>query len=341
MNKRTIITLLAMLVWGTVLFHGTPVSASTYSAAQYSGNMAADGSIVIGEEAVVYFAIDKNPGLYAGSYTLTYDTGQLQYMGCSAMSEGSGTLIVANEKKAGSVSIAFVSPNIIGGTGNLVAMRFQTKRSGNTKLQIDDLRLTDPDMKELSLAGAKTYTLSVADLEIPTLTVKNTADSLQLTWKKIRGAAGYYVYRKSGNGKYSKIKQISSPDTVSYKDKSVKSGTVYTYTVRAFNRLQTGNSAAPKTNRFLAPVKLSKPKNTGKGIRLSWKKVTGAKGYYLYRKVGNGAYKKLAKIKGASKVSYLDKKVSNKKKYTYKVVVYNGKSLSVDSNKKKITCKKK
>lgn len=56
--------------------------------------------------------------------------------------------------------------------------------------------------------------------------------------------------------------------------------------------------------------------NRKKGIKIKWKKVSGATGYLLYR---DG--KKIATIKKGSTVSYLDKKASVKgKKYKYKLV---------------------
>ena len=56
--------------------------------------------------------------------------------------------------------------------------------------------------------------------------------------------------------------------------------------------------------------------NTAAGVRLSWKKVTGATGYIVY--CGN---RKAAQIKKGSTVTFTDKKAkTNGKKYTYKVI---------------------
>ena len=69
--------------------------------------------------------------------------------------------------------------------------------------------------------------------------------------------------------------------------------------------------------------KVAKVKNAGStknSAKLSWTKVSGAKGYELYRATSkNGTYKKVATT---SKTSYQDKKLSSKKTYYYKVRAY-------------------
>ena len=69
--------------------------------------------------------------------------------------------------------------------------------------------------------------------------------------------------------------------------------------------------------------KVAKVKNAGStknSAKQSWTKVSGAKGYELYRATSkNGTYKKVATT---SKTSYQDKKLSSKKTYYYKVRAY-------------------
>ncbi len=75
----------------------------------------------------------------------------------------------------------------------------------------------------------------------------------------------------------------------------------------------------------LAKVKITSLKNKTKGILIKWGKVSGAKGYYVYRKSGSGSFKKIATLTGKSTLSYKDKSVKNENgtKYSYKVVAYN------------------
>lgn len=57
-------------------------------------------------------------------------------------------------------------------------------------------------------------------------------------------------------------------------------------------------------------------------VKITWKKVRNAKAYVIYRsEKKNKGYVKIKTLKGAKKVSYIDKKVKKGKKYYYRVVV--------------------
>lgn len=73
-----------------------------------------------------------------------------------------------------------------------------------------------------------------------------------------------------------------------------------------------------------AKTKIRKATGAKKAATITWKKVSGADGYYVYRSTSkNGTYKKVATIKGASKTSYTNKKLKSKTTYYYKVAAYN------------------
>ena len=61
-----------------------------------------------------------------------------------------------------------------------------------------------------------------------------------LTWKKVKNATGYEVYRSdSKNGTYKKVTTISKAATVKYTDKKgLKKGKTYYYKVRAYNKVK-------------------------------------------------------------------------------------------------------
>ncbi|MCD8018267.1 MAG: fibronectin type III domain-containing protein [Clostridiales bacterium] len=75
----------------------------------------------------------------------------------------------------------------------------------------------------------------------------------------------------------------------------------------------------------LSNVKISSLKNTSKGIKIKWSRLSSASGYYVYRKTTSGGYKKIKTIKSATTVSYTDTSVKSSKNgtiYTYKIVPY-------------------
>lgn len=90
-------------------------------------------------------------------------------------------------------------------------------------------------------------------------------------------------------------------------------------------------------------VKGLKVKRGKKKAKLSWKKVNGADGYIVYRKVGKGKFKKVKTVKGDT-VKFTNKKLKKKKTYSYKVVAYmnveGSKVLSKESKTKKVKIKK-
>ncbi|MCD7753053.1 MAG: fibronectin type III domain-containing protein, partial [Clostridiales bacterium] len=76
----------------------------------------------------------------------------------------------------------------------------------------------------------------------------NAATGVKVSWGKVTGASGYYVYRKTSGGTFSKIATVTSGSTVSYTDKTAKSGTTYYYTVRAYKG---GTTSSYVTNKYI------------------------------------------------------------------------------------------
>jgi hypothetical protein len=159
--------------------------------------------------------------------------------------------------------------------------------------------------------------------------VKNSDSGITLTWKKVAGVDGYYVYHKSGNGSYSRIGTITNNATVSYLDTKVSAGVTYTYTVIAYK--SSINSSYDKAGKSI--VRLSKPSisrsNSSSGVTLSWNKIAGSKGYSIDKKTGSGSWK--TAVQKTTSLSWTDKNVSNGTQYTYRVRAYNGSSYSAYS----------
>lgn len=61
-----------------------------------------------------------------------------------------------------------------------------------------------------------------------------SAKKATLSWKKVDGANGYVVYRKTNNGRWQIIKKITKGSTTSLTDTKLSKGKKYTYTVRAY-----------------------------------------------------------------------------------------------------------
>lgn len=175
----------------------------------------------------------------------------------------------------------------------------------------------------------------VGKKEVKLNSVNNSVNGPVIKWSTLPTGKEYYVYRKEINKTgWVKLATVGE-DTTSYTDKTAKSGKNYTYTVRCNDGKYTSlyNKTGLKIT-CLATPKLKSVAGTGAAgdAVLKWNKVSGAKGYYVYRKGGTLSeyeWKKIATIKSGDTVSYTDKKARNASwNYTYTVKAYNGKSYS-------------
>ncbi len=166
------------------------------------------------------------------------------------------------------------------------------------------------------------------------ITATRKSSGVQLSWSKVNGALGYQIYRRTnGAGAWSYIAKVSGGTKVAYLDKTAKSANSYEYKIKTYGAYTTGFSGA--TAVCLVAPKLTSVKNAAKGINVTWKASGGASKYVVYRKTGNGSYKKLKTV-SANTVSYLDKTAKAGTKYTYAVKAQNGSVYSGYSNVKAI-----
>ena len=154
------------------------------------------------------------------------------------------------------------------------------------------------------------------------ITLTNNSAGVLIKWSKCAGAKGYYVYKKTSSG-WSKVATISGANVVSYVDKNVKSGSTYTYMIKAFN----GNYVSAYDYdgvkiSFLKAPKVSSVKSTKTGMQVKYSACSGAQGYYIYRKTSNTSWKKIATVKGASTQVYYDKTTKKGTSYAYTVRAY-------------------
>ena len=156
-----------------------------------------------------------------------------------------------------------------------------------------------------------------------------TYNSVTLSWKKISGASGYAVYRaESKNGEWKKIKTIKSGSTKTYKDKGLIPGKTYYYKVRAYRTVSGKNvygaySEVVKAKPALKKPSLKKSTVNYDSVKLTWKKISGASGYKIYRSTSaDGTYKRVKNITSASTLTYTDSGLTAGTTYYYKIRAY-------------------
>lgn len=210
--------------------------------------------------------------------------------------------------------------------------------SGSTKWSLIDT-VTGTSFTDKTVKSGKKYTYRVRAskgdvmsgynevskyfLSSPKLSsAKNSASGVKVSWAKVTGAEGYNVYRKTGSGDYKKIGTTAS---TAYTDKTAKSGTTYTYTVKAYKSKTESSYNSGLSCKYLAAPKVETKLYTS-SINLSWDKISNAKEYAVYRKAsGESKYQKIATTTGTS---YKDTNVKNNKTYYYQVKAVNGKTVS-------------
>ena len=178
-------------------------------------------------------------------------------------------------------------------------------------------------------SGYESKGTTIKSLATPQVKADNVGAGVKVSWNKCAGASGYYVYRKNANGTWTRIAKITSGSTLSYTDKSVKSGKKYTYTVKAVSGSYTSYyDTVGASSLFLTTPKISSSKSTSKGVQVKYNTISGAKGYYIYRKTTNGNWVRVGNVKSGTTGTFTDKTAKKGATYIYTVRAYNGSTRS-------------
>ncbi len=178
-----------------------------------------------------------------------------------------------------------------------------------------------------SNSGYNKTGISILFLSAPTVKLADKSGYVSVSWNKITSAKGYVIYKKTGSGSYKKLKTVTSGSTLSYSDKSVKSGTKYAYYVKAYNGSTYSGYKTAVTILYLSAPTLKVSKSSKYKLYLKWSKITGAKQYELqYRKTGSSTWK----TAGITKSTACG--VNFKGKYDWRIRSINGSTKSAFSS---------
>ena len=151
----------------------------------------------------------------------------------------------------------------------------------------------------------------------PTVSINRSNGKPKLSWKAVSGATKYWIYR-STDGK--NFKYFDSTTKTSYTNSGAASGTKYYYRVKAVTvvngkNVVSANSSTKSLLTSLAKPSVSITTSNGKP-KLSWKAVTGADKYYIYRSTDG---KTFSYWDSTTKTSYVNSGAKKNTKYYYKV----------------------
>ena len=162
----------------------------------------------------------------------------------------------------------------------------------------------------------------------PSVSITTSKGKPKLTWKAVKGADKYYVYR-STDGK--NFKYYNETDEAGYTNYSTNIGTTYYYKVRAVKTID-GNdhksdfSAVRSIQCRPAAVNLSISRSYGKP-KLTWDAVADADKYWIYRSTDGENFKC---YDTTTKTSYINSGAAFNTIYCYKVKavkVVNGRNV--------------
>jgi fibronectin type 3 domain-containing protein len=193
------------------------------------------------------------------------------------------------------------------------------------------IRCIDKKGKTISGYNSKGWSKKYTPVAPIISKLENTTSGIKLSWNKITGVYGYRVYQKTSNG----WKRIKDTTATSFTDSAVSVNQTKTYTIRCIdkkgNTISGFNSKGWLKKYTAATPKITKLKNTSKGVSVTWNKVTGVYGYRLYRKYAGGSW---TKVKDTTSTSFTDSGAKKGKKVTYTVRCIDKKGNTVsDYNK--------
>ncbi|MGN0654617.1 MAG: leucine-rich repeat protein [Oscillospiraceae bacterium] len=173
-------------------------------------------------------------------------------------------------------------------------------------------------------SGSKTLYFNILPSKTSKLSVSQTTSSIKATWKAVTGATGYKVTLYNAKGKA--VKTVDTTKTT-YTFTKLSKGTTYKVRVTAYKTIDGKKVSSSVYTQLTTATKPGTPtlkvKAGAKKASLSWNKQTGASGYVVYMATSkNGTYKKIATVKGSTKVSCTKTGLTKGKTYYFKVKAY-------------------
>ena len=160
----------------------------------------------------------------------------------------------------------------------------------------------------------------------PTLKITTSAGKPQIYWNPVSGSVKYWIYRSTDGKKFSYYDKTTN---TSYTNKSTSIGTTYYYKVKAVNANGATSDFSVSKGILCKPAAPTVSINRSNGKpKLSWKAVSGATKYWIYRSTDGKNFKY---FDSTTKTSYTNSGAASGTKYYYRVkavAVVNGKNVA-------------
>ena len=167
-------------------------------------------------------------------------------------------------------------------------------------------------------------------LNAPVVSRKQISNGIKLSWKKVKKATGYEVWRKEEGNSLRKLCTLEA-DKLNYTDSNMPEGVKCVYYIKAISANGHSDYSKAVTHKYLAQPKITKLRNTSKGIEITHNTVKGVNQYYVYRKAANET--KWTRIMKCDEYVHIDTTAKKNVKYTYTVKAVSGSYSSTYNTK--------
>lgn len=194
------------------------------------------------------------------------------------------------------------------------SVRFYCKEYYSTSEPEKNITVADGNQLIAEFADISTLAKPVLKNVVP------CADGLKVSWEPVEGAVGYEIRRTSPYSTWESVGEVGA-DSTEFVNTGLTSGTVYTYTVRAFNNfgISLYDAVGVSCEYVEKPVITSLTNGVG-GVEIKWSETKGADFYIvLRREVGESEWNQIARRTFSAGTAYKDTTVVDGSVYEYDV----------------------
>lgn len=222
------------------------------------------------------------------------------------------------------------TPNVRVTEGTRLLTGTQTTSDGSADFTYTYYNNVQPGTATVTINGINNYTgianlyFSINVKEAPQMKVTAMPSGrLKVSWNKVNGVSGYRIFYSPQGGSQKQV-NIGSSKKTTYLT-GLTRGVLYTVGLQSYVRANGQNGYSSASVQQIATStskpKITSAKSTGKGkIKLTWKKVSNATAYMVYRKTSGS--KKWTRVKTTKNTSFTNTGLKSGRKYTYKVISY-------------------
>ncbi len=156
----------------------------------------------------------------------------------------------------------------------------KTVKAGRTYYYTVYAMYGDEKASSFDLNGRSVYYIPTPELT----SIRNVRAGLQIRWKKVDIADGYYVYRREeSETSWTMLHDIKAGEALSYTDKAAKNRYTYQYTVRAYVDADRSayHTAGLVLRRVTSPTLKSVRNSSRRAMMVRWSRVSYVTGYQV------------------------------------------------------------